>query len=313
MSWSFAHVSDVHVGTPRSFRYQPAWVENWRTARAQILSLSPDLLLIGGDLTRDGSHHRYELERMKWDLDRLPFAYHVIPGNHDVGEKSNGESPVRVRSKAVHSYEGVFGPSQWSFVHKGVRFSGLNALLAGSGLPEEAEMWEWLDGLQADTSVDHHVWMMHPSLFVDTLDEPNFDPFEERVPWVFNVDLPERGRLMDVFRRTRSSMVITSHVHCRRSFDLEGIRFVASPATAFPQSVPRWKDGDTTLGFLKFDVDGDRIEHELVPLEEMSSLEGYGAGGNPSSGDTDYSISWKKPSLKDLGPDAKFEPGMEDE
>lgn len=31
--WSFVVVSDIHVGSPRSFRYEPAWNENWKTAR----------------------------------------------------------------------------------------------------------------------------------------------------------------------------------------------------------------------------------------------------------------------------------------
>ncbi len=313
MSWTFAHVSDIHVGTPRSFRYQPAWVENWKTARAQIVSLAPEFLLVGGDLTSDGSHHRYELERVRADLDSLTFPYHVIPGNHDVGEKSDGHSPARIRSETVVECEEVFGPSQWSFVHRGVRFTGLNALLASSGLPEEDGMWEWLDGLQEDADVDHHVWMMHPALFVDRLDEPTFHPVKERVPWFFNLDRPERDRLMDTFRRTRATMVITSHVHCRRSFDLEGIRFVASPATAFPQSSALCRDGDSTLGFLKFEVTRDAIQHAFVPLAQISSLKGYGPGGNPSPGERDYAIAWLKPSLEELGPNAMFEPGMEEE
>ena len=36
-SWSFVHVADMHVGTPRSYRFQPAWNENWKVARDQIL------------------------------------------------------------------------------------------------------------------------------------------------------------------------------------------------------------------------------------------------------------------------------------
>ena len=47
-SWRFVHATDIHVGSPRSFRYQPAWNENWQTARQQIIELEPDLLLVGG-------------------------------------------------------------------------------------------------------------------------------------------------------------------------------------------------------------------------------------------------------------------------
>ena len=45
--WSFVHFSDIHVGSPHSYRFQPAWNENWHTARRQIQELAPELVLIG--------------------------------------------------------------------------------------------------------------------------------------------------------------------------------------------------------------------------------------------------------------------------
>ena len=72
-TWSFIHVSDIHVGSPRSYRFQPAWNENWQTARKQIVDLDPDLLFVGGDMTRDGTTHREELVNTRDDLQSLPF------------------------------------------------------------------------------------------------------------------------------------------------------------------------------------------------------------------------------------------------
>jgi len=63
--WSFAFATDVHIGSPRSFRFQPGWNDNWQTARRQLLELQPDFLLLGGDLARDGIWHRQELEAAK--------------------------------------------------------------------------------------------------------------------------------------------------------------------------------------------------------------------------------------------------------
>ena len=40
---------------PRSFRFAPAHNDSWRTAGRQIIDIAPDLLLIGGDLTHDGT------------------------------------------------------------------------------------------------------------------------------------------------------------------------------------------------------------------------------------------------------------------
>ena len=57
-SWTLVYAADMQPGSPRSYRFRPAFAENWQTAREQIGRLAPELLLIGGDLTRDGSVHR---------------------------------------------------------------------------------------------------------------------------------------------------------------------------------------------------------------------------------------------------------------
>ena len=85
--WSFVHVSDLHVGSPRSYRFQPAWNENWQTARQQIQEIAPELVLIGGDLTRDGATHTGELNLVLEDLAQLGPECLIIPGNHEVGNK----------------------------------------------------------------------------------------------------------------------------------------------------------------------------------------------------------------------------------
>ena len=79
--WTFVHVCDIQVGSPRSFRFKPAWNENWQTARKQIVAIKPEVLLVGGDLTRDGSVHDYELANIKADLHSLPFPCYAVPGN----------------------------------------------------------------------------------------------------------------------------------------------------------------------------------------------------------------------------------------
>ena len=41
--WSFVHATDIHVGSPRSFRFAPAFNENCATARRQIVALREHL------------------------------------------------------------------------------------------------------------------------------------------------------------------------------------------------------------------------------------------------------------------------------
>ena len=302
-NWTFICVSDIHVGTPRSFRYQQAWRENWLTARRQILEMSPDLILVAGDMTRDGCTHRFELEQIKADLDELPFPAYCIPGNHDVGDKIPVDSTpetnklwgTRIRGEFVELYRSVFGPSQWMVEHRGVRFSGFNALLAGSGLPEEAAMWQWLEAQAKRPPATRHVWVMHPALFVHDVDEPNYPPNEGRASY-FGVDRPHRDRMLHVFRRTCSYLGLSGHLHARRQVNVDDITFQYAPSTAFVGQ-ELWPEGDTSLGFLRCDVSDAGIEVTFIPLARTSDATGYGPGGNPPLEGRDYTVAWEKPAL----------------
>ncbi len=297
-TWTFVYVSDMHVGSPRSFRFQPAWNDNWETARRQIVELKPDLLLVGGDMTRDGSTHREELVSIRDDLRSLPFPVHVIPGNHEVGNKYSSKSNVAINTAYLDLYESVFGASEWSFDHRGVRFSGLNSFLLGSSLPREKALRAWLHDKSKLSNISSHVWIIHPSLFIDDIEEPDFDPSIDRNAWYFGHDRRERDYLLKIFRETGTSHVITGHIHCRRDVRAQGIEFHFAPSTAFPQWADRWPDGDSTLGFLRYTVAPNAITKEFVPLERISTQTGYGPGGNPAIEGRDYSVAWEQPPIE---------------
>lgn len=295
--FSFIHVADIHVGTPRSFRFAPAWNANWETARRQIVDLKPDFLLVGGDMTRDGSTHRTELEIVNADFNDLPFPAHVIPGNHEVGNKYLEGAPMSIQPEFLDRYASVFGPSEWSFDHGGVRFSGLNAFLLGSGLPDERVLRDWLTQQADRPAPGPHVWVMHPALFADRFDEPDWDPAVDRRAWYFGLDAEPRAFLWDAFKRSGATTVISAHIHARRRTVYDGVEILFAPSTAFPQWQNRWEDGDASLGFLHFTVDEGGIHHRFVPLEERSRLKGYGPGGNPARDERDYSLAWEEPAL----------------
>lgn len=299
--WSFVHVSDIHVGSPRSYRFQPSWNENWHTARHQIQELNPELMLVGGDLTRDGATHVEELTGIRDDLAAMGPECFIIPGNHEVGNKWSSDSSVAINSAYLRRYASVFGPSEWS-VARGqginrVRFTGIDAFKLGSGLPEEAELRTWLDRLELDRACANHVWMIHPALFADRFDEPDFDRTQDRVPWYFGLNQAERKYLWDVIKRTGGNHVISGHIHCRRQLEVDGVQLHLAPATAFPQWGDRWPDGDATLGFLRFTVAGGEVSPQFVPLAKQSTAVGYGPGGNPPVEGRDYSVAALQPPL----------------
>lgn len=304
--WSFAFATDVHIGSPRSFRFQPAWNDNWQTARRQLLELQPDFLLLGGDLGRDGIWHRQELEAAKADFDDLPFPCRAVPGNMDVGNKfAAGPGPRRhdpdlnITSAALAQYREVFGPSEWSMVHRDVRVTGFCTMLAGSGLPEEDAFWDWLEQQREEPRARHHVWVTHSPLFVDAVDEGNYEISDgaEYNSWYFNTDEPHRSRLIDVLKATGAELVLAGHVHCRKDHYADGIHYHIGASTAFKQWGDHWPDGDDTLGFLLVDVTETGLEPHFVPLDCVASKAGYGPGGHPQPELHDYSLAWEKPAF----------------
>lgn len=306
--WSFVYVADIQPGSPKSFRFNPQHRENWETARKQIMELSPspDLLLIGGDLTRDGSIHKWELEIAKSEIDSMNIPYHVIPGNMDTGNKhtriqgaydTREDIKLNITPEQIRQFESVFGPTTWSFVHKGVRFSGFCDMIINSGLPEEKKFWEWTETLKKESSEKNHIWIMHYALFIDDVNEPNFDitDSDQYLDWYFSIDKPGRDRLMELFKATGTTRVITGHIHCKKDHHAEGIAFDLAPGVAMSQYSNRWPDADNSLGFYRYNVDGDTITREFIPLSHVSTAEGqYGPGGHPKPEERDYSLAWEK-------------------
>jgi 3',5'-cyclic-AMP phosphodiesterase len=71
-----AQLSDLHCGDPR---YDPRMLER---VVDQINALSPDLVVVAGDLTVNGYRDEYEIARTEVDRLECPQVV-VIPGNHD--------------------------------------------------------------------------------------------------------------------------------------------------------------------------------------------------------------------------------------
>lgn len=309
-AWHFVYVTDMQPGSQKSYRFKPAFLENWITARDQIVAMKPEFVLIGGDIARDGTLHKWELEEMRADFDSMDISYYAVPGNMDAGNKfTDREGPdsnrrdteICITSDLIKQYESVFGSSAWSFTHKNVRVSGFCDMLLGSGLPEEEHLKAWLEAQrseQADNPQnEHRIWLMHYALFADSVDECAWDirKKDDYHAWYFTVDHGHRDWLMQLFKETHTERVITGHIHCKKDHVADGIHFDLAPGTAFSQWGDRWPDGDPSLGFYRFDVEGSTMGRSFIPLVKLSTrTDGYGPGGHPTPEMRDYSLAWEK-------------------
>lgn len=286
--WSFVHAADIHLGSPRSYRYDEARNDNWAAARKQMEKIGPDLILIGGDMTRDGDPHEYEMQMAKDDFDSLPFPYHAIPGNVEVGNKHTHGHKYEIlntSSDKIEKYKEYFGPVNWTFTHKNVRFSGFYAAVAGTGIPEEKEFWDFMEGLHTAEKAEYHVAMMHYVLFTNAIDESNYDPNgnrDEFMHWYNNIDEPHRGRIYGLLKEAGVNMVLCGHVHLRRpEMAADGMRFLwTAAAGGRPQHVERYEDGDGTIGFYRVNVTDQGLDPVFVPVDPSSPKEPRGPFGH---------------------------------
>ena len=224
---------------------------------------------------------------MTADLRTMPFPVHVVPGNMDTGNKHTDrvgrhrgpdqctDLDLNVTSAQLQQFASVVGPLWWSVDHKNVRFSGFADMVVNSGLAEEAAFWDWAETASATPEsgaprVDHALRdVCRPPTTSRTGTSR-----QHYLEWYFSVDQPGRGRLIDLFKATGASIVISGHVHCHKVWEAEGIRWEIAPATSFGQWGDRWPDGDDTLGFLRYDVTDEGIASTLRPPGQDLSARG---------------------------------------
>ena len=84
------------------------------------------------------------------------------------------------------------------------------------GFPRKPELRGWLKEQTRLPRERHHIWMIHPALFADHIDEPDWNPHTHRVEWYFVLDTQNGDLLLEVFRATGATHIITAHIHCRR-------------------------------------------------------------------------------------------------
>ncbi len=309
--FKFLHINDHHLGTARSYRFRPAINQRWAAIKQQLAQIEADLLLIGGDLTRDGDTHEHEYRLAREDLDTLPFPTFVIPGNMDVGNKhTDREGPgsdrddvsLNMTSRRLGLFASYFGPINWTFMHKEVRFTGFYAAVAGSGLPEEDRFWRFMQRLGDLPGAQHHVAMMHYWPYMESADEPTWDITDpdQYLNWYFSIDQPHRGRILDLLEAVGVDVILCGHVHTGRPVEVsQDIRIYRTPAAGgTAQLAQRWPEAQTQQGFQLCEVTEDHIKVRFVAgADQCEEFDSYGPGGHPRIEDRDYSPSREQPPL----------------
>lgn len=291
-SLRFIYAADLQPGSPYSFRYRAAFMENWQAARAQIMALQPDFMLLGGDLTRDGYYHDFEFAEMRKSLDGMGIPYHTIPGNMDVGNKFSavhGALPDRddrqlcLAVERLAAFERYFGASSWTCTYGPVRVSGCCDMLLGSGQPREQEIRGFMGELAALPRSQHHLFLTHYALFMENPDEPDWDITnpDHYYAWYFSLNRTDRSFMLEQLRRAGVTRVLSGHIHCRKEFLWNGMMFDYAPSTTFGQYAGKWPNSDNTPGFYLFELAGTTLRKTFVPTAPLSANpDFFGQGGH---------------------------------
>jgi 3',5'-cyclic AMP phosphodiesterase CpdA len=123
--FTFYQLSDTHVGFNGA--PNPTGTKAFERAVEVVngLAQQPDFVIFTGDLSHDSENkdeHATRMKRFKEIASQLKVkAVHVVPGEHDAGL----DSGVLFREH--------FGPTNYSFDHKGVHFVALDSFAGQAG------------------------------------------------------------------------------------------------------------------------------------------------------------------------------------
>jgi len=164
-------------------------------------------------------------ERFHEQVSELNCPLHIIPGNHDIGDKPIRWGPAEaVSDQSLALWEKHFGPHYHAFEHTGCGFILLNAQIINSGLAAEAEQKAWLEAnLEAKQGKRLFVGIHYPP-FVHRRDE---------LEYYDNIAEPGRSWLIDMFEKYDVEAVFSGHVHNFWYHRICGTDFYILPSITF--------------------------------------------------------------------------------
>jgi UDP-2,3-diacylglucosamine pyrophosphatase LpxH len=215
-------VSDTHLspGAPEADA-------NWASVVRHIAAAAPDLVIHVGDLSMNGARDARDLDYARRQLDQLPVPWHIVPGNHDIGDNpwSGAPDDASVTDGRRQRWLDVVGADYWSLTFGGWTLIAINAQLAGSGLAAEAEQWSWLAEQVGTCSEDQRIAIIsHKPLTADEAELAAAPPYRF-------LPEPARRHLTDIFRGRPLPLVISGHVHQSRILSIDGTQHLWVPTT----------------------------------------------------------------------------------
>lgn len=250
-AFTLVQLSDIHLS-----RSRPFFQFNYDIALEAVADIAPDAIVVTGDLALNGPDDAEDVAFAASQLERLPAAWHAVPGNHDVGlVPFSGGLHQAIDGKRLATYRDVFEEDRFETSLGGWTLLGLNSQLLGSGLDAEEEQFDWLAGTLRSSTSPVALFLHYP-LFLDHPDE-TVDSHSVVRP-------SARARLLDLVAGHGGVKLIGSgHLHQEKRIEDAGIQYQWAPSTAFITTESD-HGGDAYAGFLVYRFEGDRVQVERV-------------------------------------------------
>jgi 3',5'-cyclic AMP phosphodiesterase CpdA len=251
-------ISDTHLSPGKTH-----FLDNWPLLARWIAEQRPDLVIHTGDVTVDGAGVEEDLRHAAGLMRGRGVPFRAVPGNHDVGDPGHRHQPVdaeRLRRWRTH-----FGADRWVEDAENWRLIGFDAMLLGSGEPEEATQDEWLQTVISKAGDRHIAWFLHRPLFLENPDEGDTG--------YWSVKPQPRSRLVELVRRHSVELVASGHLHKAHDFRRDGTRCIWAPASAFlvgPGMNAPPMPGENRLGAVIYEIDGGALEADIVSIPGLS-------------------------------------------
>lgn len=239
-SFTFAQLCDPQLG----FGGYEHDMKTFRQAVVQVNDLSPDFVVICGDLVNNAAEVSFR--DFKWIAKKLTMPCYCAPGNHDVGNKP--------KPWMLKRYRETIGEDYYAVEHKGYTFVIANTQL-------------WKESLEGES--DKHVeWVIQTVKTAAEKGSPVFMiqhyPFYTKNPeeaeQYYNLPLTVREKLLPLYKECNVVAVLSGHTHTTRINQYEGIQLVSGSTTS--------KNFDKRpFGFRLWTVSPSSITHEFIPLQ----------------------------------------------
>lgn len=209
--FTFAVIADTHVN-PIDGESSSPWEANrlanarTRAVAAHLATLDIAFVVHLGDMVHPvpaQPGYAQAADRFREAFARIVVPLHLIPGNHDIGDKPTPWTPAApITAASLRAYRNQFGMDRHAFEHGGCRFVLMNSELLNAGTEEEAQQWAWLER-ELVPGRRTFLFKHYPLFICDPAEAEHYD----------NIAEPARARLIALIGKAGVEAVFAGHVH----------------------------------------------------------------------------------------------------